>query len=75
MIDEVIVEDDELYVKLFFIFVNFEMKNDIMVKVLGMNWDIVIDEFFFNLIDFFNYGMILLVIKCFVLKLLVKIFD
>lgn len=68
------MEDDELYVKVFIMFGDCELKNEI-VKVLGLNWDIVFDEFFFDFIDLCNYGNFFLVIKCLVFKLIVKIFD
>lgn len=61
--------------KLFIIFGNLELKSDMVVKVFGMNWDIIVDEFFFNFFDLYDYGKLFLVIKCFVLKFLVKIFD
>ena len=44
-----------------------------MVNVLGMNWDTVADEFFFNFTDLYSY--VISPPKCSVLKLSVKIFD
>ena len=46
-----------------------------MVKVLGMNWDTVEDNFFFNFTDSCDYGMSLLVTKRSVLKLSAMVFD
>ena len=46
-----------------------------MVNVLGMTWDTVADEFFFNFTDLYNYGISPPATKCSVLKLSAKIFD
>lgn len=46
-----------------------------MVKVLGMNWDTIADEFFFNFSDLYNYGKSLPTTKRSVLKLSAKTFD
>ncbi|XP_068741720.1 uncharacterized protein [Montipora capricornis] len=71
--DEATAEDDESYAKSSTTPVNSETKNDTTVKVLGMNWDTVADEFFFNLTDLFNYGTTLPVTRRSVLKLSAKI--
>ena len=46
-----------------------------MVKVLGMNWDTVEDNFFFNFTDLCDYGMSLPATKRSVLKLSAMVFD
>lgn len=46
-----------------------------MVNVVGMTWDTVADEFFFNFNDLYNYGISPPATKCSVLKLSAKIFD
>ncbi|XP_068708188.1 uncharacterized protein [Montipora foliosa] len=71
--DEATAEDDESYAKSSTTPVNSETKNDTTVKVLGMNWDTVADEFSFNLTDLFNYGTTLPVTRRSVLKLSAKI--
>ena len=49
-------EDDESYAKSSTTPGNSEVKNETVVKVLGLNWDTVSDEFFFDLTELYNYG-------------------
>ena len=72
---EITAEDDESYAKSSITPGNSETKSDTVVKVLGMNWDTVEDEFFFNFTDLYNYGMSLPATKRSVLKLTAMVFD
>lgn len=56
-------------------FDNFLIKEDIVVKVLGLNWDMFCDEFYFDFYSLYKYVMLFLFNKRFVLKVIVKIFD
>lgn len=49
-------EDDESYAKSSTTIGNSEAKNDLTVKVLGLNWDTGSDEFFFDLTELAKYG-------------------
>ncbi|PFX11629.1 hypothetical protein AWC38_SpisGene24559 [Stylophora pistillata] len=68
-VDPATAEDDESYAKSSITPGNYEMKNDTVVKVLGMNWDTIEDKFFFNLTELCDYGMSLPATKRSVLKL------
>ena len=68
-------EDDESYAKSSTTLGNSELKSDTVVKVLGMNWDTIADEFFFNFSDLYDYGKSLPATKRSVLKFSAKIFD
>ena len=74
-VDHATAEDDESYAKSSITPGNSETKNDTVVKVLGMNWDTVEDNFFFNFTDLCDYGMSLLATKRSVLKLSAMVFD
>ena len=50
-VDHATAENDELYAKSSITPRNSETKNNTVVKVLGMNWDTVEDNFFFNFTD------------------------
>ncbi|PFX11353.1 hypothetical protein AWC38_SpisGene24962, partial [Stylophora pistillata] len=71
----IISEDDESYAKLSTTPRSSEVKNDTIVKVLGLNWDTASDEFFFDLTELYKYGSSLPATKRSVLKLTAKIFD
>ena len=74
LVDQCTAEDDESYAKSPITPGNSETKNDTVVKVLGMNWDTVEDNFFFNFTDLCDYGMSLPVTKRSVLKLSAMVF-
>ncbi|XP_044172645.1 uncharacterized protein LOC114972132 [Acropora millepora] len=74
-VDQCTAEDDESYAKSSITPGNSETKNDTVVKVLGMNWDTVEDNFLFNFTDLCDYGMSLPVTKRSVLKLSAMVFD
>ena len=74
-VDHATAEDDESYAKSSITPGNSETKNDTVVQVLGMNWDTVEDNFFFNFTDLCDYGMSLLATKRSVLKLSAMVFD
>ena len=68
-------DDDESYAKSSITPGNSEAKNDTVAKVLGMNWDTVEDNFFFNFTDLCDYGMSPPATKRSVLKLSAMVFD
>jgi hypothetical protein len=68
-------EDDESYAKSSTTPSRSEVKTDNVVKVLGLNWDTAVDEFFFDLTELYDYGKSLPETKRSVLKLTAKIFD
>ena len=68
-------EDDESYAKSSTTLGSSEAKNDTIVKVLGLNWNTVSDEFFFDFTELYNYGSSLPATKRSILKLTAKIFD
>jgi len=70
-----LAEDDELYAKSTIPPTSSETKKDTVVKVLGMNWDTVEDNFFFIYSDLSDYGKSLPATKCSVLKLSAMVFD
>lgn len=72
---DITTEDDESYAKLSTTPRSSEVKNDTIVKVLGLNWDTASDEFFFDLTELYKYGSSLPATKRSVLKLTAKIFD
>ena len=74
-VDHATAEDDESYAKLSITPGNSETKNDTVVKVLGINWDTVEDNFFFNFTGLYDYGMSLPATKRSVLKLSAMVFD
>ena len=74
-VDHATAEDDESYAKSSITLGNSETKNDTVVKVLGMNWDTIEDNFFFNFTDLCDYGMSLPATKRSVLKLSAMVFD
>ena len=74
-VDHATAEDDESYAKSSITPGNSETKNDTVVKVLGMNWDTVEDNFFFNFTDLCDYGMSLPATKHSVLTLSAMVFD
>ena len=75
LVDHATAEDDESYAKSSITLGNSESKNDTVVKVLGMNWDTIEDNFFFNFTDLCDYGMSLPATKRSVLKLSAMVFD
>ncbi|PFX11054.1 hypothetical protein AWC38_SpisGene25514, partial [Stylophora pistillata] len=68
-------EDDESYANLSTTPRSSEVKNDTIVKVLGLYWDTASDEFCFDLTELYKYGSSLPAKKRSVLKLTAKIFD
>ena len=68
-------EDDESYAKSSTTPSSSEVKTDNVVKVLGLNWDTAVDEFFFDLTELYDFGKSLPETKRSVLKLTAKIFD
>lgn len=68
-------DDDESYAKSSITPGNSETKNDTVAKVLGMNWDTVEDNFFFNFTDLCDYGMSPPATKRSVLNLSAMAFD
>ena len=68
-------EDDESYAKSQTTIGRNEESNDTTVKVLGLNWDIVTDEFFFELSDLSRYGKSIPETKRSVLSFTAKLFD
>ena len=68
-------EDDESYAKSSTTPGNSEAKNETIVKILGLNWDTVSDEFFFDLQELYKFGSSLPPTKRSILKLTAKIFD
>jgi len=74
-VDHATAENDESYAKSSITPGNSETKNNTVVKVLGMNWDTVEDNFFFNFTDLCDYGKSLPVTKRSVLKLSAMVFD
>ena len=51
------------------------MKTDQFVKILGIYWDVIRDEFHFDLSELIEYAESLPVTKRSVLKLSAKVFD
>ena len=74
LVDHATAEDDESYAKLSITPRNSKKKNDTVVKVLGMNWDIAEDNFFFDFTDLCDYGMSLQVTEHSVFKLEAMVF-
>ena len=72
---DITTEDNESYAKLSTTPSGSELKNEMIVKVLGLNWDTASDEFFFDLTELYKYGRSLPATKRSVLKLTAKIFD
>ena len=68
-------EDDESYAKSSTSLSSLTSSGGNTVKVLGVNWDTVNDEMFFNFADLYKYGKSRPVNKRSVLKLTAKIFD
>lgn len=55
---------------------SFLIKDDFVVKVLGLNWNIFSDEFFLDFFSLYVYVKLFLFSKWrFVLKVIMKIFD
>ena len=68
-------EDDESYAKSSTRIGNSASQNENIVKVLGMNWNTLTDEFFFDFSQLHEYAQLLPVTKRSVLKVTSKIFD
>ncbi|XP_022785068.1 uncharacterized protein LOC111325508 [Stylophora pistillata] len=72
---DVTKEDDESYAETSTTLNRLTSSDGNTVKVLGVNWDTVNDDLFFNFDDLYKYGKSLPVNKRSVLKLTAKIFD
>jgi len=68
LVEHATAEDDESYAKSSTTPTSSETKKDTVVKILGMNWDSVEDNLFFNFNDHSDYGKSLPATKRSVLK-------
>ena len=72
---DVTIEDDRSYAKTTTGSASSSTKDDSVVKVLGLNWNTVSDELFFDFSSLHTYAMSLPLSKRSVLKVTAKIFD
>lgn len=72
---EITAEDDESYAKSSTGITDCTTNDDRIVKILGIKWNTLTDEFLFHFEDLYNYRNSLPVNKRSVLKITAKIFD
>ena len=72
---DITIEDDQSYAKTTTGLDNPSTKEDTVVKVLGLNWDTLCDELYFDFYSLHKYAMSLPLNKRSVLKVTAKIFD
>jgi len=75
LVEHATAEDDESYAKSSITPKSSETKKDTVVKVLGMNWETVQDNFFFNFNDLSDYGKSLPATKRSALKLSAMVIE